>query len=207
MIEAVLAGFILGVSNSVRCTSICLPILSVQLITGKKTVGNSLFIVTLFSLGRLMSYLAISTIFYLAAAQINVFETPLVKGLTSLSLGFVMIYHCYKSLVKSEQASCKTFSQGRIPFLLGYLTSFSACLPLLSVLSMYSASNLSFAYAAVGMFWIGSSVLPLAATLPFFGLFRLKDTSAIQRITSIGALAGGILGLTFIVNSAQILIG
>jgi hypothetical protein len=103
--------------------------------------------------------------------------------------------------------SCKDFSKGRFPLALGYLTSFSVCLPLLSVLSVYSDSSISLAYVAVGMFWVGSSILPLVAVLPFVGLFRLKNGSFIQRIALIGGLASGLLGLIFVVSGLQMLIG
>jgi len=91
--------------------------------------------------------------------------------------------------------------------MLGYLTSFSVCLPLLSVLSVCSASSIYLAYAAVGMFWVGSSILPLVAVLPFIGLFKLKNDSFIERFASLGCLASGLLGLIFIVGGLQILVG
>jgi hypothetical protein len=207
MIEAILAGFFLGAANSLRCTSICLPILSVQLLSSKGTVNNSLLIVGLFSLGRLVSYLAVATIFYFAASYVGVLNSPYVKGSSMVLLGLIMIYYCYRSLVRDASVSCKDFSKGRFPLALGYLTSFSVCLPLLSVLSVYSDSSISLAYVAVGMFWVGSSILPLVAVLPFVGLFRLKNGSFIQRIALIGGLASGLLGLIFVVSGLQMLIG
>jgi len=207
MIEAILAGFLLGVANSLRCTSICLPILSVQLLASKGGVNRSLLIVGLFSLGRLVSYLGVATIFCFAASYVGVLTTPYVRGLSSVLLGLIMIYYCYRSLFGVGHMSCRGFSEGRFPLALGYLTSFSVCLPLLSVLSVYSASSIYSAYVAVGMFWVGSSILPLVAVLPFLGLFKLKNGSFVERFASIGGLASGLLGLIFVFSGLQMLVG
>jgi hypothetical protein len=75
------------------------------------------------------------------------------------------------------------------------------------VLSVYSASSIYSAYVAVGMFWVGSSILPLVAVLPFLGLFKLKNGSFVERFASIGGLASGLLGLIFVFSGLQMLVG
>jgi hypothetical protein len=202
LIEGILAGLLLGLGSGLQCTVICLPVLSVQLLTGKKTMRGSLTIAGVFSLGRLISYLAIASVVFMTAQSLSyALENTQVKGLTMVLLGSVLLYYFYRSLTKKPHLGCGIQGQKKPTLLLGLSSSFSLCLPIIALLSLSSSYDLFTTSASIGMFWLGSSVYTLGVASSVGGLFHLKSlTSLVSRASFVGSMAGGLLGLMFLFN-------
>jgi sulfite exporter TauE/SafE len=62
MFESIAAGLVLGLSNGIQCTVVCLPVLLTQLMSKKRTAADALKVSFLFSLGRLLVYFATSVV-------------------------------------------------------------------------------------------------------------------------------------------------
>lgn len=202
MIEAILAGLLLGLGSGLQCTVICLPILSLQLLTGKRTMRDSLTVAGVFSLGRLIAYLAIASLVYVAAQSLSAaLQSSQVKGGIMLLLGSVLLYYFYGSLKGKSHAGCRVYGQSKPTLLLGLFSSFSICLPLVALLSFSASYDLLTTYASIGMFWVGSSVYTLGVASSIGGMFRLKSVATVaQRASLIGSMASGLLGLVFLLS-------
>jgi len=202
LIEAILAGLLLGLGSGLQCTVICLPILSVQLLTGKRTMRDSLMVAGVFSVGRLIAYLTIASLVYVAAQSLSyALQSSQVKGVIMVLLGFVLLYYLYRSLKGKSHAGCHVYGQSRPTLLLGLFSSFSICLPLVALLSFSASYDLFTTYASIGMFWVGSSVYTLGVASSIGGMFRLKGLASIaQRASLIGSMASGLLGLVFLLS-------
>lgn len=207
MIEVIPLAFIFGLTSSLGCIA-CLPILFVQLLLGNRTVKSYALTTTFFLLGRLLAYLLITTIFYIAVQPyVEIIHSVYVKAMGLIVFGSILVYNGYSSIFKDGRAVCHLRTH-RTHFLLGILTCFVTCVPLIPLLLLFNYQCQSFvmSYAMVLMFWIGSTIVPLVLTFVCTGLNKLKGHTFMDRVMFIGGFAGGILGLIFLVNGFQILV-
>jgi hypothetical protein len=202
LIEAILAGLLLGLGSGLQCTVICLPILSVQLLTGKRTIRDSLTVAGIFSLGRLVSYLTIASLIYVAAQSLSyALQSSQVKGMIMVLLASVLLYYFSRSLKGKPHGGCRVYGQSKPTLLLGLFSSFSICLPLVALLSFSASYDLFTTYASIAMFWVGTSVYTLGVASSIGGIFRMKGAAAIaQRVSLISSMASGLLGLVFLLS-------
>lgn len=163
---------------------------------------DSLTVAGVFSLGRLIAYLAIASLVYVAAQSLSAaLQSSQVKGGIMLLLGSVLLYYFYGSLKGKSHAGCRVYGQSKPTLLLGLFSSFSICLPLVALLSFSASYDLLTTYASIGMFWVGSSVYTLGVASSIGGMFRLKSVATVaQRASLIGSMASGLLGLVFLLS-------
>jgi len=206
MIEVIPLAFIFGLTSNLGCIT-CLPILFVQLLLGNRGAKSYALTTAFFLLGRLLAYLLITTIFCIAVQPyIEIMHSTYVKTIGLIMLGSILVYNGYTSIFKGRRTLCH-FRTHKMHFLLGILTCFITCVPLIPLLLLFDYyQSLAIHYAMVFIFWIGSTMLPLILTLICIGLNKLKGHTFMDRMMFIGGFAGGILGLIFLVNGFQILV-
>lgn len=215
MLDLLAAGLLLGLSSGIQCSVACLPLLLTQLTGGKTTPGEGVRIALLFSVGRLLVYFFVAyVLFYSLGFFGTALRNPLSESLSSLLLGVIMVYYCYRALFKRGKAACSTGIQKRLirlPFtsvaltakpgrngtslLLGVISSLNVCLPLVALISLSALTNLGATFASVSMFWLGSSVYSFGLALMMAGAARIRMGAALRRrVGFIGSLSGMMFG-------------
>jgi|YelNatPaOPRAMG01_1025707.scaffolds.fasta_scaffold44774_3 hypothetical protein len=200
MLEALAGGLIIGLTNGVQCTIVCLPILLVQLMVGKKTLRNGLAITSLFAIGRLLVYLGLAYASFTLAQGLGLtLNGPASRSAVMVVLGLLLVTNCYRAL-KGRARACPSHSQNGPSLALGVASSLLACAPLVALLSLSASADAWSAYGSVVTFWMGSSVYSFGVTAAFLGALRLKlGSSLARRVEFVGALSGGLLGLTLLI--------
>ncbi len=214
-IDLMAAGLLLGLSSGVQCSVACLPLLLTQLTGERTTPKEGIRIAFAFSLGRLVVYFFVAyLLFYSFGIFGGALRNPLSEALSTALLGVIMVYYCYRAIFRRKQAACSTALQKRLirvplttiavatkpgrngtSMLLGIISSLNVCLPLVALISISAVSNLPVTFAAVSMFWIGSSVYSLGLALMMAGASRLRMASAFRRrVGFIGSLSGLMFG-------------
>ncbi|HVP23546.1 MAG TPA: sulfite exporter TauE/SafE family protein [Conexivisphaerales archaeon] len=215
MLDLLAAGLLLGLSSGIQCSVACLPLLLTQLTGGKTTPGEGVRIALLFSVGRLLVYFFVAyVLFYSLGFFGTALRNPLSESLSSLLLGVIMVYYCYRAMFKRGKAACNTGIQKRLirlPFtsvaltakpgrngtslLLGVISSLNVCLPLVALISLSALTNLGATFASVSMFWLGSSVYSFGLALMMAGAARIRMGAALRRrVGFIGSLSGMMFG-------------
>jgi hypothetical protein len=214
-LDLLAAGLLLGLSSGIQCSVACLPLLLTQLTRGRATPREGIRMAFLFSLGRLLVYLVVSfLLFFFLGAFGSALRNPLSESLSTALLGIIMVYYCYRSLFGKKAAECAAGLQ-RKPFgipltsfavatrpgrdgtslLLGIVSSMNVCLPLIALISISAFSNLYVTFAAVSMFWVGSSVYAMGLSVVMAGASRIRiGTSVRKRVGFIGSLSGLMFG-------------
>lgn len=208
MLAIMYLGLTFGVGTSASCAAICTPILVPYIASSEHpTIVKGLSTAVLFSIGRLLSYLALGLVFGLLITSVEI--DPVVTASITMLLGFLLVLHGLSTFglftMKNPLGSmlCRYISNKRSPVYLGIFTGLRPCIPLIAALT-YTLTLASTTHVLLFMvsFWFGSSLLvlligPLSGALA--GLAAKKITA--DRIRRIAGIAMFMVGIFFIIQS------
>jgi sulfite exporter TauE/SafE len=166
----VATGLLLGLTASLSCLGICMPILLPYIIEKDKTLKEGLFTSVIFSIGRLIIYITLGFVVFIigsAAAE----ESPerwlkiavAILGLVVIIYGAWIVFN----LPKPNWCPAKLAKNFRpiFSFILGLLIGSFFCPALWTtlLLSVTVSRDFSTLLFSVITFWLGSSVMIIVA--------------------------------------------
>ncbi len=157
--------------GSSACMLSCSPILAPLLVHNSGSLGESMRIVTIFSTGRIVSYIFIATTASFAAAGIqSALADPegvrLLMGSVMMATALWLIFRQFYSTRHRCGAAAIFARYGRIgpgtAFAMGMLLSLNLCTPLLSLVSVAAAGGSTLKGAIFGLaFGLGTVLVSL----------------------------------------------
>ena len=194
IISKIITGYLAGLSVGVYCLGLCLPVFLPILLSKKRDVKKSFWLVAEFSLGRLLGYLFFGLIFGWLGQTIKSNLIHQIVGLANLWLGISMVLY---SLGAINQKFCpgKVFNYLKWTFLVGFLTGVNICPPFLA--SLTYVFNLRDAFLSLiyfFAFFLGTSTYIVPAAI--FGFF-----SKFPWLQKLGQISGFLVGFYFITQS------
>jgi sulfite exporter TauE/SafE len=195
----IFSGYLAGLSVGIYCLGLCLPIFLPILMSEKRDLKKSGWLILEFSIGRLAGYLTFGFVFGWLG---QIIQNPLIHSLVSLGnlwMGIVLIIY---SLGKIDQKICAflPFKKIRWPLLIGFLTGVNICPPFLA--SLTHIFNLRSAIQSMLYFltfFLGTSTYLVPAV--FLGS-RFTQYAVIQKFARI---AGVLTGIYFISKNITLL--
>jgi len=202
-----LSLLLIGLSyGSTACMFSCMPFLSPLLLTQSGRPGGGLYAVSLFSMGRIVSYtlMALAASFGALAVKTLLADKVLSQGLLGLSTFFVGMLLLYRSYRAQGCCSAAGRTQG-VPgsagyFAMGFAMTLNPCAPLLSLVALAAGSSgaadalamgLAFGIGAVSASWLlFGLVFSRVAREAVMQLSRYK--SVIERIAALLLMALGV---------------
>jgi sulfite exporter TauE/SafE len=206
--SVVSSGFVMGFSASLVCLGWCVPVIMPYTATGERPgIRSGLLTGGLFSLGRLVSYLALMSVF-LAFRSLVPLSPDLGTAATLLS-GLILILSGLSATgaikLRASFASmlCRRVAGSPSPFYLGVLTGLRPCGPLLAamafLLALPSAMTMGIFIAS---FWVASSLLVLILSVVGGGISVLAGKKVgIERVRTITGMAMIFIGFFLILVS------
>jgi sulfite exporter TauE/SafE len=192
------AGFALGLGLGGSCAAICAPILAPHIAAEYRTLKKGLIGSIYFSLGRLLTYLLLGAI--ISYIGIVIWNTrtagPIIAvlGIILIVYGLAISFGVHTNI---GPKICHQFKSSKSTVLLGILTGFRPCFPLIAALTFnITLPNIFEGMFFMGSFWLGSSVyMPLIGI--FAGLFSSVGTKwvSVERIRRISGIALIMAGL------------
>lgn len=187
-------GYLAGLSVGVYCLGLCLPVFLPVLLSQKRKIKTSFWLVIEFSLGRLFGYLVFGLIFgWLGQITKNILIQTIVL-LANTWLGLLMILY---SLGAINQKFCPSFlfNQLKWPLVLGFLTGVNICPPFLASLTyVFGLKDVLLSLIYFLAFFLGTSTYIIPAAI-------LGVTSQLKWITKLAKVGGILVGLYFVFQS------
>ncbi|MCW4042112.1 MAG: sulfite exporter TauE/SafE family protein [Candidatus Bathyarchaeota archaeon] len=212
MMLNVFAGFALGLGLGGSCAAVCAPILAPHIAAEYRTLKKGLLGSVYFSLGRLFTYLILGVIMTYIGIVIWNTRTAgpiiVILGIILMIYGFAISFGVRTDL---GPKICCHFVSGKSTVMLGMLTGFRPCFPLIAALTyILTLPNIFEGITFMSSFWLGSSVyFPLIGmSAGIFSNIAIKQASItrIRRISGIALFITGlylfILGTGFLSNPA-----
>lgn len=186
-----LSGLILG---SGPCLSFCAPILFSYVSVFKTSSRKAFFSYAVFSAGKIFSYMLLGALcgVFSGVLKSRIFEKYL--DLIYLSLGaFILVLGISTVALKGPLRNkyCLALHKGNIRNVgvLGFLTGFAPCLPLLGVLDYIVIISHSWIQATVYafVFGVGTILSPLILLVVFLGKVtgKLEESQKIQTVVRV----------------------
>lgn len=195
-----ISGFLTGLSVGIYCLGICLPIFIPVLLGQKRETKESFWLILQFSLGRLLGYLFFGLIIGYLGVVIETLLVHKIAGLTTLSLGFLMIFYSLGLFHFGAKICQRRFFFTKIPFFLGLLTGVSPCPPFLASLGyVFNLKSILLGIVYFLFFFLGTSIyiVPLA----FLGFFSQK--TIFQKVAKV---SGILVGIYFLISGLRFLL-
>lgn len=189
-----LAGFLAGLSVGVYCLGLCLPLFLPILLSEKRTLKKSFFVVFEFSLGRLGGYLLFGLIFGWLGQTIRNNLIHQIVSLGNLWTGILMIFYSL-GMIDKKFCSLLPFKKIKWAFLLGLLTGVNICPPFLA--SLTYVFNLRDAIASLFyflMFFVGTSAYIIPSAI--LGIF-----TKFGWLQKLARVSGVLVGLYFVTRN------
>jgi len=187
-------GFFAGFSVGIYCLGFCLPVFLPVLLSEKRDIKKSFWLVGEFSLGRLIGYLFFGLIFSWLGQTLKNNLIHSIVSLITLWLGISMILYSLRMFDK-KFCPTKLFNQLKWPFWVGFLTGVNICPPFLA--SLTYVFNLHDAFLSLIYFlafFLGTSVYIVPTAI--FGIF-----SQFPWLQKLGQISGFLVGFYFIAQS------
>lgn len=194
IIPKIVAGYLAGLSVGVYCLGLCLPVFLPILLSKKRNIKKSFWLVVEFSLGRLLGYLFFGLIFGWLGQTIKSNLVHQIVSLANLWLGILMILYSLK-IIDKKFCPTRLFNYLKWAFLVGFLTGVNICPPFLA--SLTYVFNLRDAFLSLiyfFSFFLGTSTYIVPAAI--FGFF-----SKFPWLQKLGQISGFLVGFYFITQS------
>lgn len=202
--EFLVASVILGLSASPNCAMLCLPILAPHIIGGTKTVQRSLLSSFMFSIGRLIAYLAVGSVVVALGIPL-VTSMPVIwrKGAAATLAAFTLFYGAWMAFHWPNRFTCLAKRYAQMPSLiLGLLVGITPCVPL-AMIVLYSAlaGSLIDAWLIYILFWVSSTVL-----IVFVGVLsgwvggKLRSKVSANRVQRICGMTLAFVGFLYFIS-------
>ncbi len=207
MTETMFEGFMLGMSVGPACLMACFPVLlpvvigGLEVIRPRQSAWYSWRIVGNFLCGRAVAYMTIGVLVGLLGSRLGATGYKLALG-ASLLMSLMMIAYGLGANVLHLR-TCSTVvrfaGKAHLPVLLGFLTGFNMCPPLLMAMARCLANGQSPLYG--GLFFLAFFAASSLYMLPA-GAARLLAKFGPYAVNT-GRLAAVLVGLYFLVNSSR----
>jgi len=212
-IEYFVVGFTLGVTSGVGCALTCLPILVPRIAGSTPYVRGALFTSAIFSAGRFFSYMLLgigasllgSTLFNQAVRADLYPVAVFILGLIMVAYGISLLGNLRIGISKY----CQYFGTQRTTLLLGFVSSFSFCVPLIVALTyVMELADLYVGLQFMTAFWVGTAVYMTAVGTFAGGVAKLASSLRnLTRIRRICGYASILIGAVFLLNLIGVLLG
>lgn len=212
-LEYFAVGFTLGVTSGVGCALTCVPILVPRIAGSTPYVRGAFFTSAVFSVGRFLSYMLLgigasllgSTLFN-QAVRVNLYPVAVfIMGLVMVAYGISLL----SGLRVGISRYCRPFGNQRTTLLLGFVSSFSFCVPLIVALTyVMGLADLNVGLQFMTAFWLGTAVY-MTAVGTFAGEVA-KLASSLRNLTKIRRICGYasiLIGTVFLLNLLGVLLG
>lgn len=201
------SAFVFGLIASISCLGLCIPILVPYIIERDRTSREGLVTSILFSMGRLMIYLALGLGVFMIGSQLTQRSPDVLLMLSVIVLGAVIIAYGVWIMfrVRSPKWCPARISENFRPafsVLLGLLIGSFFC-PLLWFTLVQATLTRDFItlVLSVGAFWIGSSGTILAAGFLSGEVGRRwREKIGSEKIRDICGLALILVGIFYLIN-------
>jgi sulfite exporter TauE/SafE len=212
--QAVVAGFLLGLSASPACLGVCLPVLlpHIGVVGGERPLKAGFVTSLFFALGRLVIYLGLGTVLFALGASLQgaglqkwAVDNAAWIGASRFLLAFLVVLYGISVVFDwPKLAWCQTFFHGArqrplLSILLGALAGSILCPALwLAFIQVAQLGWQPLAWLTIVSFWFGSSLFVIAMGVSAGALLRYWRNLAQVR---------GVAGATLIFVGALYLIG
>lgn len=212
MLTILMSGLLLGLGVGTSCVAFCTPVLVPHIVADHRGAKKGLFTSVIFSLGRLVAYLAYALFLCVVGesllGSISSSTSPVLVGMGILLLVYgISISYGHHARPNVTSRVCSHFSSHNSTLALGVLMGLTPCVPLMMAMA-YSLTlrELLPSIAFFIFFWLGSSTYTVvlgAATgaIGGFAIVRIQ-VERIRRISGIALAAAGLLffseGLKFL---------
>jgi len=194
IIPKIAAGYLAGFSIGVYCLGLCLPVFLPILLSEKRNIKKSFWLVVEFSLGRLGGYLFFGLIFGWLGQTIKSNLVHQIVSLANLWLGISMILYSLRA-INQKFCPAKLFNYLKWTFLVGFLTGVNICPPFLASLTyVFNLRDVFLSLIYFFTFFLGTSTYIIPAAI--FGFF-----SKIPWLQKLGQISGFFVGFYFIAQS------
>ena len=213
MSAAISAGFVMGFGASLGCLASCMPMLiPYTAIAEKPSIRSGLFSALLFSIGRLIAYAGLLSVFVAVKETLSI--SPIVIAIATLVSGIILILSGLAVFGIFNQPSilgrflCRHTSGVRSPLYLGILAGIRPCGPLLAAMAfMLTLPGITEMSIFVLFFWLVSSFLLLTIGAASGGLSHILGRRiGVHRIRRIAGIAMVVIGIFLIAQAIGLLI-
>ncbi len=189
-------GLIMGFSASLVCLGWCVPvIMPYTAVAGKPGIISGLLTTGLFSLGRLISYLMLMSVFLAFRALVPL--SSALGGIATIVSGILLIISglsatgAIKLRVGFAAFVCRRIAGTSSPLYLGILTGLRPCGPLLAAMAFMIALPTPIGIGSFMLsFWVASSLLVISLGLLGGGISVLVSKKlGVERLRSITGMA------------------
>jgi sulfite exporter TauE/SafE len=201
------AALIMGTGTIMSCAALCLPlVLPYTASSDRPGLISGLTPAVSFSVGRLMSYLALMLVlFFLKSTLKESFFTIAVidifSGLVAITSGF-MTMGAFSSYPAFNKHFCFMFTGTGSPFILGVLAGISPCAPLFAALAFaLTLSSLAKMSLFIACFWLASTALIILLSSMSGGLASVIGRRiGLERVRRIAGIAIIFIGLVLLIR-------
>jgi sulfite exporter TauE/SafE len=202
----------MGFGASLGCLATCVPVLVPYTATAEKpSIRSGLVSALLFSIGRLIAYTGLLSVFVAVKEIIPISTTgvavaTLVSGII-LVLSGLAAFGIFNRPSILSRTLCQHMSSVRSPLYLGILAGIRPCGPLLAAMTfMLTLPNIAEMSIFVIFFWLVSSFLLLAIGAAGGGLaLILSRRIGVDRIRRIAGVAMVVIGLFLVAQAIGLL--
>lgn len=174
--------FFLGLQlGATACAISCMPIISPILLANGENKTKAFTILTQFFGAKVFAYMVLSILGFLGAGVVKTLIDEMffaqILGVLIIILGFGLLYSSF--VANNCQTSCNSTKISSTNYLaIGFFSSFSVCVPLMSLILFSSNANSLYISIAYGLsFGIGVVLIPFL----FFYFFIFQISSGITK--------------------------
>lgn len=171
-----LAIFFLGLQlGATACSISCMPILTPLLLLNSQSKTASLKLLYSFFISKVIAYTFISTIAFFGSILIQNITTNFninkLLGLVMVLLGLIILYKLFFNTSTCKN-NCSTKYSYKSYYLIGFLSSFNFCIPLISLITISSFSPSFMDSFLYGLFF-GFGVVIIPFLFFYFFIFSI----------------------------------
>ena len=190
-------GFFQGVSSGAACAGMCGCMLLPLILGRRGTLGSNVFVLALFSLGRLAAYLMFGTLAGMLGATLSTQPWYVYLQPAGHAVAAVLILRWL-----AAQSHCDRFAHAggaasHVPLILGFMSGVRLCGPVVGALAeAATAGSVLQGIAFFAAFFLGTTLYLLP--MPFAGLLAHWPVW-----TRVGRLAGATAGFVYLYAAAS----
>lgn len=203
-LDIIATSFILGLTVSSSCLGICLPVLAPYIMSKDNDLRSGFNTSVLFSIGRLITYLALGTaVLIVGSAVLSTLTSNWVKVSAVLIGATIFLYGAWILFKLPSPKWCKRkYSSSFYSIIIGMLVGSFFCPALwLAVLNAVLIGNFLIMTFSIFSFWLGSSIfIILAGTLSGGIGKKWKLWAGAKKVRDICGIALIVVGAFYIIN-------
>lgn len=162
--------------GATACALSCLPVMTPILLLSNENKSKALYTLFSYFSGKLFAYITIALIAFYLGKIVNVFlkDIPMDK-VAALFIFGIGIYFFFKAFDRKK--SCTNNCNNNVKygfFFIGYLSSFSFCLPLATLITTAMAANSLLDSSLYGLFF-GIGVIFFPFLLLYFFIYQITS--------------------------------